>query len=58
MPMFWLKACKHCGGDLREQADVTDIYVACVQCGRELTVDEERALKGVRSPAVAGTRAA
>ncbi len=56
--MFWLKACKRCGGDLREQADVMDNYVACVQCGRELTADEERALKGVRSPATAGTRAA
>ncbi|MBI4310599.1 MAG: hypothetical protein HY681_02365 [Chloroflexi bacterium] len=34
--MFWLKGCKHCGGDLYEVNDLGERYIKCLQCGREV----------------------
>ena len=34
--MFWLKACKRCGGDLYEVNGLGERYVKCLQCGREV----------------------
>lgn len=42
--MYWLKACPRCHGDLHEIHDVGDQYVTCLQCGRILTEEQERAL--------------
>ncbi|MBF8299365.1 MAG: hypothetical protein HW397_414 [Dehalococcoidia bacterium] len=56
--MFWLKACKRCRGDLREAHGETGKYVMCLQCGRELSDVEERALRGAGESSVVGTRAA
>lgn len=42
--MYWLKACPRCRGDLRRVRDTGDTYIACLQCGRTLTVAQERAL--------------
>ena len=42
--MFWLKACPHCGGNLREKRDASARYVSCAECGRILTRKQEKAL--------------
>ncbi len=42
--MLWLKGCPRCHGDLLETTDVDDSYVACIQCGKELTAEQEAAL--------------
>lgn len=52
--MFWLKACPHCHGDLHEIKDVGASYVSCLQCGRLLTEQQEKALP--RSTALADAR--
>ncbi len=43
--MFWLKACKRCGGDLYEAPDFDAPYVRCLQCTRELNGLEEQYLR-------------
>lgn len=53
--MFWLKACKRCGGDLHEEAAIDGTFTVCVQCGYGLTPEEEQAL---RVPTLAERRAA
>ena len=40
-PMFWLKACPRCHGDLYLEEDIFGSYVACLQCGRELNMAEQ-----------------
>lgn len=42
--MYWLKACARCHGDLHRIVDVEDTYVSCIQCGKILTDEQERAL--------------
>lgn len=42
--MFWLKACPRCHGDLHDINEVGDRYVACLQCGRILTTEQEKML--------------
>ncbi len=42
--MFWLKACPRCHGDLHDIREVGDHYVSCLQCGRILTAEQEKAL--------------
>jgi hypothetical protein len=42
--MYWLKACRRCAGDLREEEDIHGSYVDCIQCGYVLDVKEERVL--------------
>ena len=42
--MFWLKSCPRCHGDLHDINDVGDHYISCLQCGRILTVEQEKAL--------------
>ena len=50
--MFWLKHCPRCGGDLTDTWAPEGEYVACLQCGYELTASEEYALRtGVPIPA-------
>lgn len=39
--MFWLKACPRCHGDLYQEKDLFGSYLACLQCGHELSVMEE-----------------
>ena len=39
--MFWIKACPKCRGDLYETADIYGNYIACLQCARYLTEDEQ-----------------
>ncbi|MBX5490908.1 MAG: hypothetical protein IRZ14_07095 [Chloroflexi bacterium] len=43
--MFWLKQCPQCGGDLIDESDVHGTLISCLQCGRTLTPEEERALR-------------
>ena len=38
--MFWLKQCSRCGGDLTDTWALEGEYVACLQCGYELTAPE------------------
>ena len=45
---FWLKGCRRCGGDLHEEADVGGTFVMCLQCGHEVTREEEQALRSGR----------
>lgn len=52
--MFWLKACPKCHGDLHMESDTYGPYIACLQCSRYLTNDEEARLK--LSIPVAGVR--
>ena len=42
--MFWLKSCPRCHGDLHEIRDVGYTYISCIQCGRILSDEQERAL--------------
>ena len=35
--MFWFKACPKCQGDLHRDTDVYCSYIACLQCGSDLT---------------------
>jgi hypothetical protein len=44
--MFWLKACPQCRGDLYEKKDHYGWYIACLQCGYQLTGDEEEVAIG------------
>ena len=44
LDMVWLKQCKRCGGDLHENKDIHGYYIACLQCGRVLTREEESSL--------------
>jgi hypothetical protein len=46
--MLWLKSCPKCRGDLHSDADVFGTFVACVQCGRQLTGAEETLLLRTR----------
>jgi hypothetical protein len=43
--MFWLKRCPQCGGDLMDESDVHGSFIGCLQCGRMLTLSEEKALR-------------
>ena len=43
--LFWLKACRRCGGDLYEAPDLEAPYVRCLQCCRELSGLEEQYLR-------------
>ena len=43
--MLWLKGCPRCDGDLVEEKDRYGMYVACVQCGYELTGEQEAVLR-------------
>jgi hypothetical protein len=47
--MFWLKACPQCRGDLYEKKDHYGWYIACLQCGYQLTGDEEEVALGTHS---------
>ena len=42
--MFWLKLCPRCNGDLYRDEDVFGSYLACLQCGHELSMIEELTL--------------
>ena len=42
--MFWLKACPRCRGDLYIEEDIFGSYLACFQCGHELSIVEELSL--------------
>ena len=39
--MMWFKACPRCSGDLYSEKDTYGPYLACLQCGHDLTVAEE-----------------
>lgn len=54
--MYWLKACTRCHGDLHEIVDVGDTYVSCIQCGKILTEEQERALLRPQSRPVSELR--
>ena len=42
---FWLRACPKCGGDLEMVEELLETYVDCVQCGLELTPEQEQVLR-------------
>jgi hypothetical protein len=44
--MYWITACPRCGGDLAEGRDINGRYIACLQCGHELTGSEEALVRG------------
>ena len=50
--MFWFKACPKCHGDLYMETDVYGSYIACLQCSRYLT-NEEDAQLNLSGPEVA-----
>lgn len=41
---YWLKKCPRCSGDLREEANTFETFIACLQCGHTLTRLEETVL--------------
>ncbi len=42
-PMYWLKGCRKCGGDLYLEKDRFGSYASCMQCGAvRLGFDEAR----------------
>lgn len=43
--MWWLRACSRCGGDLVDGDVGPEPDVACLQCGKVLTYEEEAALR-------------
>jgi hypothetical protein len=47
---YWMKNCPRCRGDLREEADVYGTYIACLQCGYILPVNEEQMLLATGTP--------
>lgn len=42
---MWLKACPRCGGDLFQEVDSHGSYVGCLQCGHQLTREQESVLQ-------------
>ena len=38
---LWLKQCPRCRGDLYLEQDAYDKYLACLQCGRTVRLDEK-----------------
>jgi len=38
---YWLRECRRCHGDLREELDQFGPYVSCVQCGYIVKTEEE-----------------
>ena len=34
-----LRACPHCGGDVRRVKDIYGAYLQCIQCSREIAPD-------------------
>ena len=48
--MFWIKACPKCRGDLYEAADIYGKYIACLQCARYLTEDEQALVETLQTP--------
>jgi len=47
--MFWLKGCPRCNGDLYEDKDIHGSYIACLQCSKYLTADDEAKLRSAAS---------
>ncbi|MBI4338316.1 MAG: hypothetical protein HY683_10875 [Chloroflexi bacterium] len=43
--MLWFRECPRCEGDLVALLDIYGLYIACLQCGYHLTVEEERRLR-------------
>lgn len=44
-----LRACPHCGGDVRRVKDIYGAYLQCIQCSREVAADHLAAVIGVGS---------
>ena len=42
--MFWFKSCPRCRGDLAQHEDIYGRYVFCLQCGYQLTPQQEENL--------------
>ena len=42
-----LRACPHCGGDVRRVKDIYGAYLQCIQCSREIAADHLAAVIGV-----------
>jgi hypothetical protein len=38
---FWLKVCPKCSGDMELKQDLSGPYVECLQCGTELTGQQQ-----------------
>ncbi len=55
--MMWHKRCTRCHGDLFAGEDRFGRYIACAQCGHELTRAEEQALLAPASPPAGAHRA-
>ena len=51
--MMWQKSCSRCQGDLFDAEDRFGRYIACAQCGHELTPAEEQAVLAHASRATA-----
>ena len=47
-----MRACPHCGGDVRLHRDIYGAYLQCLQCSRELQPDA-LTLPACRTPAAA-----
>lgn len=45
MLMLWLRGCPRCGGDLADAGFGMETYVACLQCGKTLTAEQEAAVR-------------
>ena len=44
-----LRACPHCGGDVRRVKDIYGAYLQCIQCSREIAAGHLPAVIGVAS---------
>lgn len=42
-----LRACPHCGGDVRRVKDIYGAYLQCIQCSREIAADRLAAVLSV-----------
>ncbi len=51
---LWLKRCPRCGGDLLLEQDAYGKYMACLQCGGSVDIDERRELVGVTPTPLTG----
>lgn len=55
--MYWLKACPKCGGDLHDAKDQFGRYIACMQCGRYYSEEQQSGYKSATLPETPGNQA-
>jgi ribosomal protein L37AE/L43A len=49
LPLYYLKRCPRCQGDLYRRDDYTGWYLTCLQCGRSFDGDQRKAKEIIAS---------